>query len=41
MSSDYNFFPDTYILPYEMNLFKSQFYKKEEVKPPEDEKEKE
>jgi hypothetical protein len=26
---DYNFFPATYILPYEMNLFKSQFVKKE------------
>ena len=25
--NDYNFFPATYILPYEMNLFKSQFKK--------------
>lgn len=24
----YDFFPATYILPYEMNLFKSQFYMK-------------
>ena len=23
---DYDFFPATYILPYEMNLFKSQFF---------------
>jgi hypothetical protein len=29
---DYNFFPATYILPYEMNLFKSQFVKKEPEK---------
>lgn len=27
---DYDFFPSTYILPYEMNLFKAQFYQKRE-----------
>jgi len=26
----YDFFPETYILPYEMNLFKRQFYTKKD-----------
>jgi len=26
----YNFFPETYILPYEMNAFKKQFYTKKD-----------
>ena len=26
----YDFFPETYILPYEMNLFKKQFYTKKD-----------
>ena len=30
---DYDFFPATFILPYEMNIFKAQFYKKE-LSPP-------
>ena len=32
---DYDFFPATFILPYEMNLFKAQFYKKEATPTPE------
>jgi hypothetical protein len=28
----YDFFPDTFILPYEINLFKKQFYIKKEEK---------
>lgn len=30
---DYDFFPATFVLPYEMNAFKSQFYKKEQSPP--------
>lgn len=28
---EYNFFPSTYLLPYEMNLLRQQFFKKKEV----------
>jgi hypothetical protein len=31
---DYNFFPSTYLLPYEMNLLRQQFFKKKEVLTP-------
>ena len=28
---EYNFFPATYLLPYEMNLLRQQFFKKKEI----------
>ena len=31
----YNFFPITFILPYEMNLFKKEFYEKKKDPLPE------